>query len=237
MKRTDDLILQNWKIVQRTDRFRFGTDAVLLYDMIDSPCGHTVDLCSGNGAVALMLLAGRKTTSVECVEIQREGCALTEESALLNACRDQMKIHCADLKKIKEILSRNCADTVCVNPPYFKKDSGILPDDPAVAVSRYEIECTLDDVLEAANHLLVENGNFYMVHRTSRKEEIESKIKKYDLYPVEIRHIFSKPERPAKFFLIHAVKGKALPCRHTTLTIAEENGALSERYRAIYSNS
>ena len=235
LQRADDLILSGWTVYQHKDKFRFGTDAVLLYHMIPRNCGRTVDLCSGGGAVALLLLAGGKTDKVTAVEIQSQGCELARKSARKNGAEDRLEVICGDICKISEFLSEGVFDTVCVNPPYFKKGSGILPPDESVAVSRHELMCTVEDVFYAASYLLKPGGNFYMVHRIDRQNEILNKIKKYNLFPTQLHHIFSKPDHPSKLFLLAAQKGaKNAECKHFNFTVMNTDGSLSENYKKIY---
>ncbi|MBQ6947572.1 MAG: methyltransferase, partial [Clostridia bacterium] len=198
MERTDDLILAGWKILQQENGFRFGTDSVLLYNLLPCPCGDTVDLCSGNGAIALMALAGGKAEKVTAVELQPEGCRLAEKSAALNDASHRLQVICGDLRRIESFLPPQSQDTVCANPPYFKKGSGMMPPDKALAVCRYEISCTVEDVFTAASYLLREGGNFYMVHRAERRREICEKIKKFDLQISQLHRVFSYPNQESK---------------------------------------
>jgi len=235
MERIDDLYINSFRIYQDDGSFCFGTDAVLLYGMMPENCGRTVDLCSGNGAVALMLLAGKKAERVTAVELQEKGCALMQKSALLNGCEDTLKIVCGDICKIKEILLEQSFDTVCVNPPYFKKGSGLLPDDHGVATARHELYCTIDDVFSAAAFLLREGGDLYMVHRRAREKEILSKINKYDLFLYEIRRVFSTPSKAGELILIHAKKAvRTDTVKQSTFTVLNEDRSLSEAYKSIY---
>ncbi len=235
MIRRDELLLNGWQILQSDDQFCFGTDAVLLYHILPRPCGRTVDLCSGNGAVALMALAGDKAMQVTAVELREEGCRLATESAALNGAAHRLRMIHGDICHIDTLLPPAVWDTVCVNPPYFKKGSGLLPSDPAIAVSRHETECTLEDVLSAADYLLRKGGTLCMVHRTERREEICKKIKKYDLHPTSITRVFSTPERESKLFLLQTRKGMANErCKYFDFTVGDSNGALSAAYKKIY---
>ena len=73
-ERIDQLMQYNLDIIQSSDVFSFSLDAVLLGDFAKIRNRHDlkiVDLCSGNGAVALML--SKKTKSpIIGIEIQPE---------------------------------------------------------------------------------------------------------------------------------------------------------------------
>ena len=235
MEQIDELILGGYKLYQEAGLFRFGTDAVLLYHVAPENCGRTVDLCSGNGAVAFLLLAGKKCERITTLELQPDGCALARKSAALNGVSERMTVCCGDLRKISEILPKGMTDTVTVNPPYFKKGSGLLPPQREIALARHELECTIDDVLSAAEYLLHRGGCFCMVHRVSRRDEIIKKIKKYGLYATEITTVYSLPDRQSELFLLKAVKGlKNTHCKESAFTVQKADGSHSDAYKAIY---
>lgn len=234
MERIDELCVGGYKIYQDEGAFRFGTDAVLLYGFMPKGCGRCADLCSGNGAVALMLLGGEKADAVTALELQESAVSLARKSAVLNGCENRLTLVNADICKIKVNSLYSQFDTVCVNPPYFKKGSGILPPEKAVALARHEVACTLFDVLEAAAFLLKDEGDFYMVHRVARKEEILSSLQKFGFAAIEVCDVFSAPKQPGPLFLLHAKKtAQVLGCKHSTFTVLDDNRALSDEYIAI----
>ena len=233
--RIDRLEIADYRIYQDDGLFRFGTDAVLLYNFAPEKCGNTVDLCSGNGAVALLLLAGGKTQHITTLEILEKGCTLCRDSARLNGCEDKMNILHGNLCHIDALLPAESFDTVTVNPPYFKRGCGLLPDEKALAVARHEVECTIDDVLHAARYLLKENGTLCMVHRRHRMAEILNKLALFDLRADEVCSVHTLPDKEGPLFLLRAVKTQqALRCKQTTFTVMNDDHSLSAEYQAIY---
>ena len=59
MEQIETLHAGNFRIIQDTETFRFGIDAVLLADFastkLSPKTSHVVDLCTGNGIVPLLL--------------------------------------------------------------------------------------------------------------------------------------------------------------------------------------
>ena len=84
MEKIETLHAGNFRIIQDTDEFRFGIDAVLLADFASfKKNSHVVDLCTGNGIVPLLMAArvfgdSRKTASSETVH---EPVAVAESAA------------------------------------------------------------------------------------------------------------------------------------------------------------
>ncbi len=189
MRQPDDLMIGGYKIWQDGAGFRSGTDAVRLFELLPAQGGRRVaELCAGTGAVALMLLASGKAERVTTVEIDSRSVSLCRESARQNGCENRLEALCGDIKNISDILFKGSFDTVAVNPPYYPVGSGILPKDPAAAAAKFEIYCTIDDVLAAASYLTCKGGMLYMIHLASRREEILSKLKKYHFEPTGYQH-------------------------------------------------
>lgn len=85
-ERIDHLDSQGIQIIQSNEVFAFSLDAVLLADFVRPNHRHrlkTVDLCAGNGAIALFLhqkIGGQVTA----VELQERLADMAQRSVLLN---------------------------------------------------------------------------------------------------------------------------------------------------------
>ena len=89
MRRTDDLGINNLKLVQDTDLFCFGTDSVLLTDFVRASKGATlVDLCTGNGIIPVLLSAKTKAKRIVGIELLKESFDLANENAEINNLTD-----------------------------------------------------------------------------------------------------------------------------------------------------
>lgn len=219
--RFDLLRPDGFGIWQDKNGFLFGTDAVLLAEAVPECPGRTVDLCSGGGAVALLLIADGKVEQITTLELQQKSVVLARKSAAQNGCADRMDIRQGDIRKIKEIFAPHGFDTVCVNPPYFKVGSGILPQNPEVATARYELECTADDVLAAADYLLTAGGRLCMVHRAEREAELIAKIKKFDFGIEQVTVVKPDDKRPPNLVVLRAVKGAVSATERTEICMDE----------------
>ena len=73
-------------------------------------------------------------------------------------------------------------------------------------ISRHEVECTLEDIIENASRLLKDLGEFYMVHRAERLVDIMCLLRKYKLEPKNIRFVHSKINDKPTLILIRAVR-------------------------------
>ena len=91
-ERIDDLQYNQLKIIQNSDFFRFGSDAVELANFVSGGCkDKAVDLGSGSGIISI-LLAGKKNINVTAVEIQKEVAEMSMRSVELNGLQDKIKV-------------------------------------------------------------------------------------------------------------------------------------------------
>ena len=100
-ERLDDLPIKGLKIIQSDQVFSFSLDAVLLAQFVYVPIkrGKIMDLCTGNGAIPLMLSA-RTQGKIEGVEIQKRLADMARRSVKLNGKTGQITIHHLDLREI-----------------------------------------------------------------------------------------------------------------------------------------
>lgn len=232
----DDLQINGLKIIQKKDGFKFGVDAVLLSDFAkDSPSKKTIDLCTGTGIAAILLSAKTKTPYICGVEIQHEIADMAKRSIRLNNLSERVEIIEADLKDAPKLLGKKSFDKVVVNPPYMKAGSGIFNSGDAKTISRHEVMCTLEDVIEASAKLLVSKGKFFMVHRPQRFADIIEAMRKYKIEPKRLRMVAPSPGKAPNLLLVEGMlDGGAELKIMPQLYIYNQNGEYSEETNKIY---
>ena len=209
-ERIDDLQLNNLKIIQNSKEFCFGIDSVLLSDFAKGSKKHktVVDLCTGNGVIAILLSAKLpKVKQIIGVEIQEYSAELARRSVEYNNLQDKITIINKDLLKIKKDIPSGSVDLVVCNPPYKPKGSGIINEKDSKTIARHEISCTLDDIIKEASRELNFGGSFCMVHKVERMTDIFCLLRKHDLEPKRMRLIYPQLGEPANLILIEGIKG------------------------------
>ncbi len=209
-ERVDDLQLNNLKIIQNSKEFCFGIDSVLLSDFCKSAKKqkNVVDLCTGNGVIAILLSAKlSKVKQIVGVEIQEYSSELATRSVELNNLQKKITIINKDLKNIKKDIQAGSVDLVVCNPPYKPKGSGIINEKDSKTIARHEISCTLEDIIKEASRELNFGGSFCMVHKVERMTDILTLLRKHDLEPKRMRLIYPKLGEPANLVLVEGVKG------------------------------
>ncbi|MDF2930068.1 MAG: N5-glutamine S-adenosyl-L-methionine-dependent methyltransferase [Anaerospora sp.] len=205
--RLDDLIINDLKIIQRDDQFRFSLDAILLAHFATVRT-HTVavDLGTGTGVIAL-LLAVRGATQVTGVEISPVMAELAARSVKMNQLAGRISIQNADLRNLRGQLPAGVFDLVVSNPPYRSMGKGFLNPNDKVAMARHEITATLDEVVAAARYLIKYRGRFAMVHLPERIPEILEALRRSDIEPKRLRLVHSSINKKPNMVLVEGVRG------------------------------
>ncbi len=236
-ERIDDLEYKGLKIIQNKDGFCFGVDSVLLSDYAKNikKNAKVVDIGTGTGIISILLCAKTNLEKIYGVEIQTEVAQMAERSAKLNHLEDKFEIINTNIKDIFSTLNKYEYDVVVTNPPYKKVNTGVKSLDERQLISRHEVECTLEDIIEKSSKLLKDLGEFYMVHRAERLVDIMCLLRKYKLEPKNIRFVHSKAEEKPSLILIRAVKcAKEFLKIDKPLIIYREDGEYTDEILEIY---
>ncbi|MDD3381915.1 MAG: tRNA1(Val) (adenine(37)-N6)-methyltransferase [Bacilli bacterium] len=184
------------QIVQRPDMFNFSLDSILLADFVSvkNSVKKIVDLGCGNAPIPLFLTLKTKAL-IYGIEIQKDVYDLALKSVKLNKLEDQITIINADLKNIYKTINANSFEIVISNPPYFKylPGSNINKND-YLTIARHEVLASLEDIIIETKKLLVDKGQFFLIHRTERLSEIIVLLNKYKFSIKKIRFVYPKVE-------------------------------------------
>ena len=207
-ERIDDLERCGFKIIQNTDKFCFGMDAVLLSGYATAKRGEKVlDLCCGNGIIPILMAAKTEAERIVGIEIQKDIADLARRSVAANDISDRVNIICADIKDSQDYLQAGVFDVVTCNPPYMIDSHGIKNPDSPKAIARHEILCNFDDVARIASVMLRSGGRLYLVHRPFRLTEIFETLTKYGLEPKRMKLVYPYVDREPNMVLIEADLG------------------------------
>lgn len=208
MRRTDDLELNGLKLIQDTEMFCFGIDAVMLANFVNCKQGaKVVDLCTGNGVIPILLSEKVPAEEIIGVEIQEKVAELAEENVQLNKLENKIKILNQDLKTVTEVLGKSKFDAVTCNPPYRTNGCGIQNEADTKAIARHEIYCSLEDVIRVSADLLKPLGKFFMVHRPDRLCDILCCMREYKIEPKVLQFVQHNKTAAPTHILIEGVYG------------------------------
>ena len=250
-----DTLKNGFKIIQDTERFQFGIDAVLLADFALAggvKAGDAViDLGTGTGIIPL-LLAGKnrrslsgavteRSRSTEAsftgLEVQEASAEMAARSVALNGLEDKIRIVSGDLRKVSELFSCHSFNVVTCNPPYMIDSHGKGNELDAKTIARHEVLCTLEEVVAAADYLLATHGRFFMIHRPFRLPEIFEALSAHKLEPKRMRLIQPFAGKEPNMVLIEARKNaKRRLTIEPPLIVRDDNGEYTTEIQKIYSS-
>ena len=235
-ERVDDLQRNGYRIIQRTDGFCFGMDAVLLSGFAMVKKGErALDLGTGTGIIPILLEAKTEGEHFSALEIQREVADMARRSVSLNGLEEKIQIVEGDIREASQIFGAASFDVVTSNPPYMNDAHGLKNPDLPKAIARHEVLCTLDDVVREASRVLKTGGRFYMVHRPHRLAEIITVLRGYKLEPKRMKMVHPFADRDANMVLIEAVKGGGGFLKmEAPVIVFKEPGVYADEIRDVY---
>src|SRR5699024_7622108 len=230
------LIDEAMKIIQSPTVFSYSLDAVLLAHFAYMPInrGNILDLCTGNGAIPL-LLSKRTKGKITGLEIQPRLANMATRSVALNELESQIHILEGDLKDRHDALQQSYYDVVTCNPPYFATPKATEQNlNEHLTIARHEVYCTLEDVIKACKLYVKPGGKIAIVHRPERLTDLITLFRAYKIEPKRLQLVYPKKDRSANTLLIEGVRdGKVGLDILPHLYIYEEGDRYTEEARQI----
>lgn len=235
-ERIDDLQRNGLRIIQKTDGFCFGMDAVLLSGFAWAKAGERVlDLGTGTGIIPLLLSAKTEGEHFTGLEIQTEIAEMAGRSVALNNLEEKIDIVDGDIKEASRIFGAASFDVVTTNPPYMNDAHGLKNPTEVKAISRHEVLCTLEDVVREGAKVLKPGGRMYMVHRPHRLIEILGTMKAYRMEPKRMKFVHPFKDKEANMVLIEAVRGGGAWMKvEAPVIVYKEPGVYEDQIYDIY---
>lgn len=208
MERIEDLEINEMKIYQDDELYKFTSDAVLLTRFTKVKKGDVVaDFCSGSGIVGLHLYAlnPEKIKTVTFFEMQKSLFDLSIKSIELNGLRD---IFSAVNVKVQDISSEYAGKFTLItcNPPYMPVGHGFYEKNEQIAVCRTELKLPLNELVKSIGKALAFGGRVNMVHRADRLVDVICEFKKNNIEPKTLQFVSGGKKEPY-LFMIEGVKG------------------------------
>ena len=233
-----DTLKNGYKIIQDSERFQFGIDAVLLADFACKglKAGESViDLGTGTGIIPLLMAKGCEAAAFTGLEVQKDSADMAARSVALNALEGRIKIINGDLKESEKLFPRHSFNVVTCNPPYMIDAHGKGNELDALTIARHEVLCTLEDVVAAADSLLATHGRFFMIHRPFRLPEIFSSLEKHKMEMKRMRLVYPFAGKEPNLVLIEARKNaKRRLTIEPPLVVRNDDGEYTAEIRQIY---
>ena len=248
-----DTLRNGFKIIQNTERFQFGIDAVLLADFavsggLRSASGvqageKVIDLGTGTGIIPLLMAGSQALSSNNLkssitftgLEVQDASAEMAKRSIALNQLENQINIVKGNLCEVDKLFDKHSFNVVTCNPPYMADIHGKGNNLDAKTIARHEVLCTLEDVVAAADYLLATHGRFFMIHRPYRLPEIFESLAAHKLEAKRMRLIYPFADKEPNMVMIEARKNaKRRLIIEPPLVVRNDDGEYTDEIHRIY---
>ncbi len=230
-----DVLKNGNKILQDSEGFMFGLDAVLLYHFAAGQVRRgesVIDLGSGNGIIPFLMEKACGASHFTGLEIQEKQVELARQSLGLNGLEEKITIVQGDIKKVPELFAKHSFNVVVSNPPYMALDGRQAQNEKLEkSIARHELLCTLEDVVAAADYLLHSHGRFFMIHRPERLSDIFASLARHKLEPKRLQLVEPFEGEAANLVLIESRKDARPGLKlEPTLVVRYKNGEHKGEY-------
>ncbi|WP_319371074.1 methyltransferase [uncultured Ilyobacter sp.] len=193
-------------IIQKKNGFRFSVDAVILADFFKGKKpGKLLEIGTGTGIISILLSDREEIGKITALEVQPEMAELAERNMIRNGLKGRIEVVLGDVKEMK---SGNMYDYVISNPPYMPLDGKKINMHDNKALSRHEINLTLEELVKNAKRLLKPRGQFFVVHRTHRFSDIACIFEREGFSLKRVKFVYSDNKSSSNLVLIEASKGR-----------------------------
>jgi tRNA1Val (adenine37-N6)-methyltransferase len=235
---TEDRLTSKLHIIQKLRGHRAASDDTLLAWSAARACPHALrvlDLGSGKGTVAMLLLQRLPTCRVIGVEALEVNHELAVRNAVLNDLIDRWQPRHGDLRDPSLLAGEPSFDLITGAPPFMPVGSGVMPCNPQRAAGRFELRGGVREYTQAAARHLAPDGRvvFLMDGLSQSRVRAEQAIAASGLSPHLIVAVHPRPSHDPIYWILEA-RLEPGPVAVESLCMRPETGdRFSPEYQAI----
>ncbi|HSD08221.1 tRNA1(Val) (adenine(37)-N6)-methyltransferase [Flavobacterium sp.] len=192
---------KQFSIEQDRCAMKVGTDGVLLgaWTPIENKPFSILDIGTGTGIIALMLAQRGAAEQIDALEIDEAAYEQATDNFENSPWNDRLFCFHAGLDEFVEE-PEDEYDLIVSNPPFYSED--YKSNDDQRDLARFQDAMPFEDLIEAADLLLSENGIFSVIIPYKEEEKFLTLAKEYELYPIKITRVKGTPTSEIKRSLL-----------------------------------
>jgi len=192
---------KQFSIEQDRCAMKIGTDGVLLgaWAPIENNPFSILDIGAGTGIIALMLAQRSNAEQIDALEIDEEAYEQSVDNFENSPWSDRLFCFHAALDEFVEE-PEDEYDLIVSNPPFYTDD--YKSDNEQRDLARFADAMPFEDLIEAADLLLSENGIFAVIIPYKEEQNFLALAKDYDLCPLKITRVKGTPTTEIKRSLL-----------------------------------
>lgn len=212
---------KRFSVKQEKSAMKIGTDAVLLgaWCPVDNNPISILDVGSGTGILSLMMAQRTHAEQIDAIEIDTNAYEECVENFENSPWGDRLFCYHAGLDEFVED-PEDEYDIVISNPPFYSED--YKTNDTQRYLARFQDAMPFEDLVEAADLLLSENGIFAVVIPYKEEERFIDLCAKVELFPVKVTRVKGSHTTPIVRSLL-AFKRYELPVLEADELVVEIN--------------
>ena len=223
---------KQFSIQQDKTAMKIGTDGVLLgaWTPLDSNPNAILDIGAGTGIIALMLAQRSAAEQIDALEIDDDAYEQATDNFENSPWSDRLFCYHAGLDEFIEE-PEDEYDLIVCNPPFYTDD--YKTNNKQRDLARFSDAMPFDELIEAADLLLSENGIFSVIIPHKEEENFISLANMLELYPTKITRVKGTPTSDIKRSLLAFSRKKDSDFVIDELTIETSRHNYTEKYIAL----
>ena len=179
---------KQFSVQQDRCAMKIGTDAVLLgaWCPIDNNPFSVLDIGAGTGILSLMLAQRSNAEQIDSLEIDEEAYEQCVENFENSPWSDRLFCFHAGLDEFVDE-PEDEYDIIISNPPFYSED--YKTDSSQRDLARFQDALPFEDLIEAADLLLSENGIFAVIIPYKEEERFIDLCAEVELFPVKVTRV------------------------------------------------
>ena len=211
---------------------KIGTDGVLLgawAPTTNNPFS-VLDIGTGTGIIAMMLAQRTNAEQIDALEIDEAAYEQAVDNFENSPWSDRLFCFHAGLDEFIEE-PEDEYDLIISNPPFYSED--FKSDNAQRDLARFQDAMPFQDLIEAADLLLSENGIFAVIIPFKEEEKFLALATEFELYPFKITHVKGTPTTEIKRSLLALSRNKTTDLVNDELVIEVERHVYTPEYIAL----
>ncbi|TDE06039.1 tRNA1(Val) (adenine(37)-N6)-methyltransferase [Flavobacterium sandaracinum] len=211
---------------------KIGTDGVLLgaWTPIENNPLSILDIGAGTGIIALMLAQRTNAQQIDALEIDEDAYEQSVDNFENSPWSDRLFCFHAGLDEFIEE-PEDEYDVIVSNPPFYTDDFKSATEQRDLA--RFADAMPFEDLIEAADLLLSENGIFSVIIPFKEEQKFLARAKEFELYPLKITRVKGTPTSEIKRSLLAFIRKETIDFPIDELIIETARHIYTPEYIAL----
>ena len=179
---------KQFSVNQDKTAMKVGTDGVLLgaWCPIDNNPNSILDIGTGTGLIALMMAQRTNALQIDALEIDENAYEQATENFENSPWNDRLYCFHAGLDEFVDD-PEDEYDLIICNPPFYSED--FKTNNESRDLARFQDAMPFEELIEAADLLLSENGIFAVIIPYKEEERFIDLCAELELFPIKMTRV------------------------------------------------